>query len=194
MGGQSQLPLNLSGLIVAALLILAALLNRPPLESERPLGARVEAEPAGPFEQIPARLWQDPFEAVARPAARAAPPQGWAAAGQADTPAASGTTPAGPASDAPPVVTRYLEYLSGTNATTRLLLLPVMVPGTGNPVDREQRLRVRSAVHAGLAAGGFRPLSGNRIGGWTWTSPAGPITLPFEALIQDRGGWCSCSG
>ena len=73
MGGQ-QFPSNLSGLVVAGMLILAALHNPPPLTSDRPPPAQIEAEPSGPFEDVPARIWEDPLEAAARaPKARAEP-------------------------------------------------------------------------------------------------------------------------
>jgi hypothetical protein len=65
MGGQ-QFPINLSGLVVAGMLVLAALLNQPPLSSDRPPPAQIEAEPSGPFEDVPARIWEDPLEAAAR--------------------------------------------------------------------------------------------------------------------------------
>ncbi|MCF7984825.1 MAG: hypothetical protein K9L70_10515, partial [Thiohalocapsa sp.] len=63
MGGQ-QLPINVSGLIVAAMLVVAALLDQQPLQSQRPQRADINPEPSGPYEQIPARTWEDPFEAV----------------------------------------------------------------------------------------------------------------------------------
>ena len=63
MGGQ-QLPINLSGLVVAAMLIVAALLNQAPLQSQRPPMADIKPEPSGPYEDVPARIWEDPFEAV----------------------------------------------------------------------------------------------------------------------------------
>ncbi|EXJ15569.1 hypothetical protein [Imhoffiella purpurea] len=65
MSGQ-QLPINLSGVIVAALLILAAVLDPNPLESHRPPRASVGPEPTDPFESVPARIWEDPFEAIER--------------------------------------------------------------------------------------------------------------------------------
>jgi len=65
MGGQ-QIPINLSGLVAAALLILVALFDPNPLESNRPPRANVQPGPPGPFERVPARIWEDPFEAIAR--------------------------------------------------------------------------------------------------------------------------------
>lgn len=185
MAGQ-QFPINLSGILVAAMLVLAALLNQPPLQSERPPAAKIRAEPSGPFEDIPARIWEDPLEAVAR----VEPESPGATAEQGGT-----STLAGPGSaDRPPtIIARYLRHLAHPDRVSRLLLMPVMISGAPHPALREQRLRMRVALHAGLDKGGFLPLRGDRVGNWTWeVQSALPdkkplrIDIPFEAFKRDR--------
>ncbi len=177
MGGQ-QLPINLSGILVAAMLVLAALLHQPPLQSDRPPAARISPEPSGPFENVPARIWEDPFEAIARVPAPTGDDEKSGAGGLSDADASGGPVPS------------YLRYLSRTNAETRLLIMPVMVSGAPHPAVRESRLRMRVAVHAGLAAAGFPPLRADRIGVWRWR-PTGnsdlTVEVPFEAFKQDLG-------
>ena len=214
MSGQ-QFPINLSGILVAALLVLAALVNQPPLRSERPPAAKIGAEPSGPFQDIPARIWEDPLEAVARARsggerdpikAEAASRQDGAKedAGPADgarvvlDEKASGVeaTPPPP----PNIIALYLRHLVPKDRVSRLLLLPVMVSGAPHPALREQRLRMRVAVHAGLNQSGFVPLRGDRLGNWTWRvgpsiagKPAPQVDVPFEAFKKDRqtreGAW-----
>lgn len=181
MGGQ-QFPINLSGILVAVMLLLAAVLNQPPLRSDRPPAARISAEPSGPFQDIPARIWEDPLEAVAR--ART-PAQ--------DDAAAKAAAPVEAATPGSNVVARYLGHLAQRDLPTRLLLLPVMIPGGPHPALREQRLRMRMALHAGLATGGFLPLRSERIGSWTWTvHPASgsqrtlAVDVPFEVFLHNR--------
>ena len=213
MGGQ-QFPINLSGLVVAGMLILAALLNRPPLSSDRPPPAQIEAEPSGPFEDVPARIWEDPLEAAARaPKARAEPtlrfdarcvPSGREGdSAPAEGPPAAfarvadpelhcrgtgtlGQVPASASSPDANAIAGYLRYLSTTGERTRLQLLPVLIDGAPYPATREARLRRRMAVHAALAAEGFHPLRADRIGVWTWKA-AGDLALPipFEAFRKD---------
>jgi hypothetical protein len=200
MGGQ-QLPINLSGAIVALMLVLAALLNQPPLQSQRPPTADIKPEPSGPHEAIPARSWEDPFEAVKRsaPAATKTPePRANCRAAAAGTSGADGaaerldcTGPAQPASEPPVganIVHEYLQYLGTTAEQTRLLILPIMVSGAPQAGLREARLRRRVAAHAGLHAAGFLPLRADRIGVWTWQpSPGFSLDVPFEAFAQQLG-------
>ncbi len=213
MGGQ-QFPINLSGLVVAGMLILAALLNRPPLSSDRPPPAQIEAEPSGPFEDVPARIWEDPLEAAARaPRPRAEPtlrfdarcvPSGREGdSAPAEGPPAAfarvagpelhcrgtgtlGQVPASASSPDANAIAGYLRYLSTTGKRTRLQLLPVLIDGAPYPATREARLRRRMAVHAALAAEGFHPLRADRIGVWTWQTTGDlALPIPFEAFRKD---------
>lgn len=180
MSGQ-QFPINLSGVIVAGMLVLASLLNEPPLQSDRPPAAKIRAEPSGPFQKVPARIWEDPFEAIAR----ASPESELGATGTESV--APGGNPG------PNVVAHYLAHLSPRGQSVehmaRLVILPVLVSGAPHPALREQRLRMRVATHAGLAAAGFLPLRSDRIGVWTWRSGDGlSLEVPFEAFKRDRPG------
>jgi len=160
MGGQ-QVPINLSGLCVAAILILIAIFDRSPLESNRPPRANVRPEPPGPFETIPARIWEDPFEAIAKSAK-------------------VGNEL---------LIRRYLDYLATSGPTTRLMVLPILVRTAPHPADREWRLRIRLALHAALARKGAYPLQPERLGLWRWKPSADPkgilVDVPFEAFRLD---------
>ena len=204
MGGQ-QLPINLSGLVVAAMLIVAALLNQAPLQSQRPPMADIKPEPSGPYEDVPARIWEDPFEAVKK---RTEGADGKANNTRLDCAKGAlgldktrtGQLVSERCGAADNVLRDYLDYLGrdasddalGDEPSARLLIMPVMVSGAPNGAAREQRLRRRAAVHAGLFQRDFRPLRGDRIGVWTWQAlpvTGAPVELdvPFEVFKKDAG-------
>ncbi|MEA3277813.1 MAG: hypothetical protein U9Q81_21535, partial [Pseudomonadota bacterium] len=172
--GQGQLGINLSGLVVAVLLILAAVMNRPPLESERPRSAKIEPAPLGRYEVVPARLWEDPFEAIAR--IRPASNQENSGSDQSDV-----RPPANPVRD-------YLNDLAKHDA--EIVLMPILVSGGPYPTLRETRLRRRLAVLAGLGTSNRLPVRSDRLGHWQWEfgkDGRGKLDIPFEAFRRGGG-------
>lgn len=184
-----------------------------PYSIVRPSDATVAVTSRGALETIDARLWEDPFEAVAR-AGLASPCTDWSFEG------ASFSTSV---SDGPDVVRqRSREFVSFQETANlqliqlayevrrrsgpsesdretalpgpRVLLMPVLVPGEPYFEQSEIRRRLRYAVLSGLASSGYVPESSAHIGviDVCWDSSgrldprAGrPTPLPYEWLTQD---------
>ena len=64
MGGVGRGGLHFSGILIAALFFAAWLLEEPPLVGDRPAPGDYPKSLAGQAQDVPARLWEDPFEAV----------------------------------------------------------------------------------------------------------------------------------
>jgi hypothetical protein len=64
MDGMGPNGLHLSGLIIAMLILAAWVLQEDPLQGQRPKPGDVPHRIPGLEQDVPARLWQDPFEAV----------------------------------------------------------------------------------------------------------------------------------
>ena len=145
------------GLIAVALLALGVFfVARAPLDSSRPVPAPLPMQWDEPAQDVDARLWQDPFEAIAkaRDAARKA--------GIKD------------ADDRrlrhPPLFGAEPSRPGDPGGSREAIVLAVMVPGGPYSEQSESRRRIRYAVLAGLGARGFYPSDGKHIG-WFYAAP-----------------------
>lgn len=195
---KDSLILPVSGVI----LILAAAVGLTWLD--RPLKSRRPEQPEGfvretfESEDVRARLWQDPFEAVfaARKALGEESPNAeksrqlsnlakliWIRTGVSENQKAS--------------TTNQPEESGNTTADRehQVVLMPVMVPGSSFSGDAETRRRTRQAIVSALAVKGYVPVSGERIGyvETFWESPGRlktatsgiSVTIPFEWFQRD---------
>lgn len=180
-----------SGNGLVALLMLAAgafVLNEVSLQSTRPAANEPRTEQRYEPQDVDARLWQDPFGAVARQreqAARAMKPEQLAA------------------EDA-----RRLRILTdeiawrlqagSPHSLDSITVLPVMLPGGPYAEAVESRRRLRYAVLSGLNTGGFAPFNSEHLG---YFSPADntavprhlPQTVPYEWFEPAPDGMPPCS-
>ncbi|HET6201691.1 MAG TPA: hypothetical protein VFI25_02685 [Planctomycetota bacterium] len=152
---------------VTALLLLALGIFHPraPLKTARPDVANPFASATEPG-TIPARLWEDPLEAVSRSPRVESPAP---APDQAAT--TEGSEPLLPGLDGVPKGSR--------------LLLPVLLPGGPHAEDRETRLRTRRAVLMALAAEGYVPEQSDRLRYLVVRDPLPRV--PYELLVLDPG-------
>jgi len=120
-----------TSLAITTLVLVGIVLNKPSLDVGRPVKELPEGEVPRP-DAVYARLWQDPLAAV-KPQAKIVP-----------------GPDASPEERLPPV---------DAGATGRIVVIPVLVPGTPYSESEEQRIRTRYAVHAGLAFAGWMPLA-----------------------------------
>lgn len=129
-----------------------------PLVDMRPLAeARLEEHAA--TQEIEARLWQDPIEAVDKSRDRSG------------TREVEQKCQASPRPEAPPC------QLPLDKNDKKTLVLGITVPGAPYPEDVERRRRTRYAVLAGLERAGFAPKDRRHIGYFVWTQP--PAAAPF---------------
>lgn len=145
------------GLIAVALLALGVFfVARAPLDSSRPVPAPLPMQWDEPAQDVDARLWQDPFEAIAkaRDAARKAGVKE-ADDGRLRHPPLFGAEPPRP---------------GDPGGSREAIVLAVMVPGGPYSEQSESRRRIRYAVLAGLGARGFIPSDGEHIG-WFYAAP-----------------------
>jgi hypothetical protein len=165
--GNSLSSFPLSAVLTVLTAIGGLLWFLPPLDSSRP------AIPLGPrssnvgYQDIDARLWQDPFEAV--------------------LPLAN---PGGPSLDS--YQSRFLavrEQIFNTlgKSGKRPQILAVMVSGLPYAEDAESRLRARLAVVSGLARAGLRPNDDEHLGviAVKWPSDASKIPEPSDLTVSD---------
>src|SRR5262249_40773111 len=129
---------------IAALVLLAAgvfVKHQSLLQSSRPGGPEIRTERYRDVQDLDARLWDDPFAALAR------------LKKQADS--------ASPAPTGDPDLGVLLRRLQNEG---EVQLVGVMVFGGPYADDAESRRRTRYAVLAGLDASGYAPESSDRIG------------------------------
>jgi hypothetical protein len=137
-------------------------------------------EPTISREDVPARLWEDPFAAVRR---------------SLDQRRELASVDGGNKDKrvhTPENLEKYLEELlgpAGEKSNLKLTVLVAMVPGGPYAENREFRRRVRYAVLSGLSGSGFTPNDELHVGFWqhpkTDADPA--LDIPFEAHIRDDG-------
>ena len=139
-------------LVAVALLAAGVLVRTLPLESARPHDAAPPAVTAIGEQDVRARLWQDPFEAVPRPARRESP-QERAARIAADPLHGPGSLAA---------------QVQRAGDGGKVTILGVMVFGSPYAEDVESRRRMRYAVLSGLAARRYVPDSPGALG-YVWT-------------------------
>ena len=167
--------------VLAALVLLGVVNAVDPLRSSRPDGGISPYNAVPDAQDVPARLWQDPFDAVADEVG----------------------APKSPARHA-----RFVEevgnqqhgmiQLRNSIATMavrgRVAMLGVMVPADGFPETQESRRRARYAVVAALHASGYAARDAGQIG-YVWTEPpardnhpdetvALPELVPYEVFVR----------
>src|SRR5262245_16854571 len=160
--------------MAVALLAAGVLVRTLPLESARPHETVPAAASAIGEQDVRARLWQDPFEVVPRPAKRETPDQQLKRV--TDDPL-----------HAPATLARQIEGAIATPGA-RVTILGVMVFGSPYAEDVELRRRTRYAVLSGLAARRYVPDNSGALGYvwtdavWTDAAPAGSAAPVFAAI------------
>jgi hypothetical protein len=142
---------------LALLIALAGLLawKQAPLDPRRTAATDDSRVSGVRLQDINARLWEDPFAAVARAKPDTADP-----------------------SHSLATVCEHLQARAGTRPS-RLLLLAVMVSGAPYADGEERRRRTRYAVQSALALGHYVPENADALGYFQWTRG---LTVPFEVL------------
>ena len=139
-------------------LLLAAAANfmqfREPLRSSRPAPAVVSERRVMAEADVEARLWQDPFEAVAATEARANSKKPPVALNEAVDPRYS----------LDGLVAQMQRFAESDTAENQVTVLAVMVPGDTYTEAVETRLKARYAVLAGLVESGIAPENSELIG------------------------------
>lgn len=168
---------SFAGLAALVLVAVGIIVQQLPLEPTRPTPSHVLRESYPSLQRIPARLWEDPFEAVAadRNAARSAQ---------------SGS--AGPARhvNAADLAMRIKDRTVQAGATC-ISILPVTLPGGSFSEYAEVRRRTRYAVVSALLRSGYVAEDEDHIGvlqlrRWEDPETTGlPNTVPFESYVRD---------
>ena len=156
-------------LMAVALLAAGVLVRTLPLESARPHDAVPPAASAIGEQDVRARLWQDPFEVVPRPARREAP---------AERLKRVDNDPL----HAPEKLTAQIDNAIATPGA-RVTILGVMVFGSPYAEDVELRRRTRYAVLSGLAARRYVPDNSGALG-YMWTGE-GPSAQDAPIIAAD---------
>lgn len=190
--------------IVAVLVAVSgAVLYFSPLTSSRPASPSVAEVDALGYQDAPARLWQDPFKAVADRREAIAKEQ----AGASTTvkfQSGSGTAQLTVAREEKEHDFHRLIHLHeqfrdhakqfrdrGKESEKPILVLPVLVPASMYGELTEHRLRVRVAVLEAIAASGYRPANGDHIGyleiGWLSKPYRGDAGGAKDAIARQLG-------
>ena len=148
------------GLILVILMSVGALLAQQlPLPSSRPAEAPV-AQPAERSQQnVDARLWQDPFEAIGKITRNQDQPDG--------------------------KTLHVPTSACDADAAGTFLIMAVMLGGSPYAEAVETRRRTRYAVLSGLARSGYVPRDHEHIGLVRPEWAGKPIDVPFEWLYRD---------
>jgi hypothetical protein len=171
-GNDRQAPLIIAFLIMVSGTI--ALQNQTPLESIRPAKTSDLSNRPGDLEQVDARLWQDPFSAIA--------------------------THEKKTSNDTPLKTNSLESkgifiykkpdpdLDILKILKNIQFFGIMVPGGPQAENVESRRRRRYAVLSALNVYGFSPHDSSHIGYWKFkiNSLNIPLKVPFEILHKEN--------
>jgi hypothetical protein len=147
--------LSLVTLLIAAAAISGYFFNETPPRSDRPLAPdRLEHRNAH-SQDVPARLWQDPFDVIdAARRTRKQPPS--------DTPARD--KPGNTVSRDHIRFKTLIEDIDTKGSQRSVLVLPVTVSGSNQPESQEMRRRVRYAVVSALIGSGYEPEQPGHIG------------------------------
>ncbi len=172
--------LPFSGLLLMAALAIGLIWVDQPLQSNRPQERQTFVQDSFDNEDVPARLWQDPFEPVFLARASADDEQDLLAERHELL-----------------SVAREIQFRAHTTPQPieQLVILPVMVPGSGFAEDGESRRRMRQATIAALAVRGYAAQSGERIGYFEtkWQSPSRRIivgsNVPYHLSIPIPFEW-----
>jgi hypothetical protein len=154
---------------IAVLLVLAAgifVKHQLPFESLRPTESDIKAKPTRDLQDVDARLWEDPFAALAR-------------YDQGEGGKQKSAAPEAPGADHD--VQRVAQEMGKVGGA---LVLGVMVYAGPYGEDVELRRRTRYAVLAGLDASGYVPENNDKIGFFR----LGQDRVPFEFFAKDGGG------
>ena len=177
------------GVVIVALLTAGAvLISKAPLETSRPALTEPHLESRQAVQDIDARLWQDPFGAVAKAREQIAKREGGLAR-----------------EDERRGAQRFADELArqaAAGGTSGVVVLAVMISGGPYAERAESRRRTRYAVLAGLNARGFTPVDNEHLGyflhpdGGGGPRKAQPATIPFEvfdasAEARDRPDDCN---
>jgi hypothetical protein len=168
---------NLTGIIVAIFILASSLLHKPPLEPDRPAVPPDIPEPLISREDVPARLWEDPFAAVRR------------TLDQLTVPVREGRDVKIKQDHTTANLHEYLGQLQHSGSGQpgpELTILMAMVPGGPYAENREFRRRVRFAVLSGLSSSGFSPNDELHVGLWRHPGTDGDpaVDIPFEAHVR----------
>ncbi len=152
--------LPLSGVVVLLALLSAALYQHVPLKGSRPAAPREEMELAARgAEDVPARLWQDPFAAVSLYKSRNAEQ---AADQSLEPPAQTKQNSRHTLEALRSQINTYLGQAGSENK--KLIVMGVMVFGGPYAEYREWRLRSRYAAISALGRAGYGPDDSEHIG------------------------------
>ena len=158
--------LPVAGIVALVLFASGLWVQHQPLQSDRP-GVELKQQKERTIHQdVEARLWQDPLEAVKRAETADAK-----AAGQ-DAEEAERRLPA-----------TFLRWISESKGKHRLIM-PVLVFGGPYAEDAEQRRRTRYAVLSGLREAYFEPDTSRSIG--YIRLPGQKLLIPFEKWEKNK--------
>ncbi|MEO8629090.1 MAG: hypothetical protein ABI612_13450 [Betaproteobacteria bacterium] len=153
--------LPVTGLVAVLLAIAGAILwKAAPFDVNRPAVTAPLASGKVGLQDVDARLWEDPFAAIARVAD----------------------------SDEEPDATRTIVHVCDqlrerVRANAKLLVVGVMVSKAPYADGEEQRRRVRYAVASGLNVAQFVPENGEHLGYVRW---GGDTVIPFELFRRNN--------
>lgn len=157
--------LPLAGLIALLFAAVSSLIiYQGPIKTSRPIDKEAEKSASVVRDRVQARLWQDPFEAVASHMQKEK--------------ASDGKEHGHHASPG------FIEGTHATPAQVRFRLMPVFVDGSPYDSGVESRLRDRYALVSALGAAGYLPESGESIRYFEWKSIETAATLvPAEWFV-----------
>ncbi|EAR20442.1 hypothetical protein [Nitrococcus mobilis] len=154
--------LPLSGVVVLLALLSAALYQHAPLKGSRPAAPREKTElVVHSAEDVPARLWQDPFAAVALYKGRDAEQ---ATDQYLESFAQAQRGPRHTFEALRSQINTYLDQAGSGGKEKKLIVMGVMVFGGPYAEYREWRLRSRYAVISALGRAGYGPDDSEHIG------------------------------
>lgn len=189
---ESVLPVSLMVALAAA--IAGGVLLKEPLKSSRP---PITEEWRSAPEKVNARLWQDPFRAVAQHRQKEESARREAERVRIDVTLTAPTQPAVQNVRATAAVESPTRHHHSLDEETSILegmkigsyaVLGVMLDGTPYSEGSESRLRSRYAVVSALDTAGYTAVDGEHIQFFTWQPPDGrcestadgELTIPFE--------------
>lgn len=150
-----QQGLSIFGLLAATILFGAYFFDDTPPSSSRPMLRDQLEHQVADSQDIPARLWQDPFDVVRKE---------WSPSVRSLLTSLLRGEPATPLD---PDGQRFRDLqrdLCDFSAKGDITVMPVIVPGGGYPEDREWRRRTRYATVNGLIRSGYIPVQPGHIG------------------------------
>jgi hypothetical protein len=174
MANEQKSPNLASGSIIVASLAVAGSLfftHEAPLLGSRPLLSEPQFHQSATSQDIEARLWQDPFAAVAKSLEKS-----------------SGSGDEQQCTDKQPPNSHCVSPLADiANAALKPLVIGVMLPGSPYAEDSEVRRRSRYAVLSGLDRVGFVPEDEHHIGYFRLPHAEQarlPAEVPYERFAQ----------